>query len=238
MNNDDENNIIRIPSLAERDRLKREKESNSLPPAEPFINLPKYTKLLLATLIIIHIITIIIKHFSPLSYDYIVIYLSFIPASWSNNTDFLITTIITPFTHMLIHSGILHISTNIIMGAIFATITERWIGGKKMLILFIVGGLIGSFTHFAIEPSSIVPLVGASGGISALFGSAALMMFRSGMLGQGTGVRHPLFMFLGIWIAISLIFAVISPGTGNVAWAAHLGGMLGGLAYAKFIMKL
>jgi len=234
-NNDD--NIIKIPSLAERDKIRRKKlkEEN---PNEPFINLPSYTKIIIATLFTIHIIGIALNYISPLWYDMIFFHLAFTPASWSGNTNFLTTSIITPITHMLIHAGWIHICSNLLMTTIFATITERWIGGKNMIKMFLIGGICGSLTHLAVEPTSIIPLVGASGGISSLFACSALMMFRKGMLGKANGIKHPLAIFLGIWIVISLIFGVITPEGTSIAWAAHLGGMFGGLAYARFVMKL
>ncbi len=230
----DDNNIIRIPTLEEREKIKKEKRENR--PQEPFLNLPPTTKKLITFLIITYLVMEIVKYTLPKEISNLIFYhLAFLPSSFTGETEFLTTTIITPISYMFLHAGLIHIIVNIVMTAIFASITEKWLGGKIMLTIFFIGGVTGAFAHLLVAPTSIIPLIGASGGISALFASTAIMMYRTGMLGYGgKGIKHPLVIFIGIWIIISLLFGLMDS---SISWASHIGGMIGGVFFTKYIMK-
>ncbi len=234
----DDNNIIRIPTLKEREKIRKEKEKREKEnkTKEPFLNLPPTTKKLIALLIITYLMMEILRYTLPKEiFNLIFYHLAFLPSSFTGETEFLTTTIITPISYMFLHGGLIHIIANIVMTAIFASITEKWLGGKIMLFTFFIGGIAGAFAHLLISPISITPLIGASGGISALFASTAIMMYRTGMLGYGgKGFKHPLVIFIGIWIIISLIFGLMNS---SISWASHIGGMIGGVFFTKYIMR-
>jgi membrane associated rhomboid family serine protease len=71
------------------------------------------------------------------------------------------------------------------------------------------------------------PLIGASGGISGLFGAVLMMAQQRGQMG---GWRA-LLPFIAIWILISLFFGYFGmPGAeGPIAWTAHVGGFIAGI---------
>ncbi len=232
----DDNNIIRIPTLEEREKIRKEKRERENRPQEPFLNLPPTTKKLITFLIITYLVMEIVKYTLPKEISNLIFYhLAFLPSSFTGETEFLTTTIITPISYMFLHAGLIHIIVNIVMTAIFASITEKWLGGKIMLTIFFIGGVTGAFAHLLVAPTSIIPLIGASGGISALFASTAIMMYRTGMLGYGgKGIKHPLVIFIGIWIIISLLFGLMDS---SISWASHIGGMIGGVFFTKYIMK-
>ena len=107
-----------------------------------------------------------------------------------------------------------------------------------MLIFFVLCGLCGAALHFALNPFSVYPVVGASGGLSGFF-AAALVMINRGRTGASIGSgRYGMWPFILLWIGISVLFGMMgSPDGGAIAWAAHVGGFLGGFAVLK-LMRL
>lgn len=202
---------------------------------EPLINLPPVTKYFLGLMVVIHLgITFLLNETQT---NWLFIHLGFIPGRLTGTALFEPLVFITPLTHMFIHGSWLHIAMNGIMLLAFGSGIEKWLGGKKMLILFFISGLFGIATHFALNYDSIFPVVGASGGLSGLF-AAALIMINKQQKNQG-GPAHKIWPFILLWIGISVIFGFIgSPDGGQIAWAAHVGGFLGGFAAMKLLKKL
>ncbi|MFD0389772.1 rhomboid family intramembrane serine protease [Tistrella bauzanensis] len=101
-----------------------------------------------------------------------------------------------------------------------------------MVGFYLVTGMLGALAHVLIYPESMVPMLGASAGISGLFAAVLIMMRRSR---AGTGSIMPLAL---LWIATAVITGIWgTPGTGEaVAWVAHIGGFLGGLALFPFLL--
>jgi len=105
--------------------------------------------------------------------------------------------------------------------------------------LFLVGGAAGAGLHVALYPDSPTPLVGASGGVSALMGAAIRFALRRP---SPFDPEHPplapltdrtVMLFSGVWIVLNLVFGLV-PLTpmaegASIAWEAHLGGYLFGL---------
>ncbi len=201
---------------------------------EPLINLPPITKYFLGVMVIIHLgVTFLLNETQT---NWLFIHLGFIPGRLTGTALFEPLIFITPLTHMFLHGSWLHIAMNGIMLLAFGSGIEKWLGGKNMLILFFISGLFGIATHFALNFHSIFPVVGASGGLSGLF-AAALIMINKQQKNQG-GPTHKIWPFVLLWIGISVIFGFIgSPDGGQIAWAAHVGGFLGGFAAMKFLKK-
>ena len=87
----------------------------------------------------------------------------------------------------------------------------------------------------ASDPSSYVPALGASGAISGLLGAYAVSYPTGRLRLLWPPVRIPAFLFLALWIAIQVFSGVESYGRGGggVAWWAHVGGFLAGVALAR-----
>jgi membrane associated rhomboid family serine protease len=101
-----------------------------------------------------------------------------------------------------------------------------------MLALAILSGIIAAGAHLAVYPSSDVPVVGASGAISGLFGAVLRMMSR-GMAGRRSG----LWPLIALWVIVTVIAGQTGmPGEPDapIAWVAHLGGFAAGLALFGF----
>ncbi len=156
----------------------------------------------------------------------------FIPANFSGINSFEPIALITPISHMFLHGGWLHIGMNCIMLLAFGSGVERWLGGKAMLIILLFSGVAGAFIHFILNIESVFPVVGASGGLSGLFAAALIMMNQGG---AQTG-RYGIWPFIVLWVGISVVLGSMGSPDGNeVAWAAHVGGFLGGFVILKLL---
>lgn len=199
-------------------------------PSEPLINLPPITKYFLGVMVVIHLIVTLLLNDQQT--NWVLIHLGFIPGRFTGTAFFEPLMFITPLTHMFLHGSWLHIAMNGVMLLAFGSGIEKWLGGKNMLILFFISGLFGVVSHFALNHNSIIPVVGASGGLSGLFAAALLMMNK-----QQGGVQK-IWPFIALWVGISVLFGFIgSPDGGQIAWAAHVGGFLGGFAAMKLLKK-
>ncbi|HBG47764.1 MAG TPA: rhomboid family intramembrane serine protease [Deltaproteobacteria bacterium] len=151
----------------------------------------------------------------------------------------LIPVPLTIFTAMFVHGGVLHVGGNMLFLWIFGDNVEDRFGHVRFLIFYLAAGVAASMTHIAIEPGSTMPMVGASGAIAGVLGAYFLMYPRAQV---NTLVILPLFIgmtrlpaviFLGVWF----LFQVLSSGVGaqgGVAWFAHIGGFITGVAVAFF----
>jgi len=151
----------------------------------------------------------------------------------------LIPVPLTIFTAMFVHGGVLHVGGNMLFLWIFGDNVEDRFGHVRFLIFYLAAGVAASMTHIAIEPGSTMPMVGASGAIAGVLGAYFLMYPRAQV---NTLVILPLFIgmtrlpaviFLGVWF----LFQELSSGVGaqgGVAWFAHIGGFITGVAVAFF----
>lgn len=197
----------------------------------PAINLPPITKYFLTAIIGIHILISLILSVEAMEWVYV--HLGFIPARFSGAAPFEPLALLTPITHMFIHGSWIHIGMNTVMMAAFGTGIERWLGGKKMMAVFFISGLIGIALQFALSPASFNPVIGASGGLSGLF-AAAIIMFNK--VNGSFNTKYGIWPIIGIVLATYVIFGFAgSPDGNNVAWAAHIGGFLGGFAALKIL---
>jgi membrane associated rhomboid family serine protease len=146
----------------------------------------------------------------------------------------------TLITSMFMHGGWAHLLGNMLFLWVFGDNIENRIGHIRYLIFYLVCGIIASLSHVFVSGSdSLVPSLGASGAISGVLGGYLLLFpSRRVRVIMGRGVTTvPAFVALGIWI----VFQVISQlgvlggdqGGGGVAYAAHIGGFIAGLALIK-----
>lgn len=226
-----ENNIVVMPTLAERDRIRKEKERLErvrTAAAEPMINMPPVTKYLIGAMLLCFIATGVAL--PPEQADSLIANFGFVPEKFSSGTLDL-PAVFSPLTHMFLHGGWMHIIMNVFMLAAFGSGVERWLGSKRMLILFFASGLFGVAAHYILNTASVYPMIGASGGISGLF-AAAIVMLNRGQ--REMGGRIGILPFALLWIGLSIGFGMLGGPDGSaIAWAAHVGGFLGGFAVLK-----
>ncbi|MBA2335813.1 MAG: rhomboid family intramembrane serine protease [Pyrinomonadaceae bacterium] len=137
---------------------------------------------------------------------------------------------------MFMHGDIMHIFGNMMFLFIFGDNLENLLGHIRYAAFYIVCGLAAAFAQIFMDSGSIIPMLGASGAISGVLGGYILLFpqrqVRAIIFSFLTTV--PAFVALGIWIAYQLITGYLTPaGTGGVAYAAHIGGFIAGLALVK-----
>jgi membrane associated rhomboid family serine protease len=138
------------------------------------------------------------------------------------------------FTSMFLHGGLLHLASNMWSLWIFGDNIEDRIGHAKFLVFYLVCGLAASVAHIMFDADSVIPSLGASGAIAGVLG-AYLVLFprRSVRVLVGRQVANmPAFMVLGLWILLQVFaqISVVGGSGGGVAYMAHIGGFVAGLA--------
>ena len=148
--------------------------------------------------------------------------------------DLLAYNLMTMVTSMFLHAGWLHLISNMLYLWIFGNNIEDIMGHARFVLFYLLSGLAGATAQILVNPSSAVPMVGASGAIAGILG-AYLVMFPAArvhtlifLVVYIRVMEIPALIVLGVWLLIQLINAS-QMGPGGVAWFAHLGGFLAGL---------
>ncbi len=141
----------------------------------------------------------------------------------------------TIFTAMFMHGSWFHLIGNMVFLWIFGDNVEDRFGHINFLIFYLLAGIAATFAQYSVAPESAVPNVGASGAIAGVLGAYILMFPQSrvNVLVGGRLVAMPAFIVLGLWIALQLISGVGTIGgadVGGVAYMAHVGGFIAGIA--------
>jgi membrane associated rhomboid family serine protease len=150
---------------------------------------------------------------------------------------------LTLLTSMFMHGGWLHIIFNMLFLWIFGNNVEDSMGKLRFLLFYVVGGLVAILTQIAVSPDSTTPTVGASGAIAAVLGGYILLYPQARVLTIVflffffTFIEIPAMVMLGIWFVLQFLPAIGQLATpeiggegGGVAYFAHVGGFIFGLA--------
>ena len=140
---------------------------------------------------------------------------------------------------LFLHASWLHLGGNLAFLLVFGDDVEEETGSGRFLVLYLGSGVLASLAHWAIEPRSTVPLVGASGAIAGLLAIFLVLHPRArlqGVLPLGCLVlpaRSRAWLFVPVWFLIQLVAAFLELGRvgqehGGVAWYAHVGGFAAG----------
>ena len=155
-----------------------------------------------------------------------------IPIPDRNLGSFLIAVVVSTF----LHAGFLHIAGNMLFLWVFGNNVEDFLGPVKYLLFYLLGGMAASFAHIVVNLGDIIPSVGASGAVAAVMG-AYLVLFPHARV----RVLVPSFIFfmtqmsawavLGLWFVYQFIIGAQSASQAtSVAWMAHVGGFVFGVA--------
>jgi membrane associated rhomboid family serine protease len=146
---------------------------------------------------------------------------------------------LTPLSATLIHDGFFHLLMNMITLLFCGRIVERVLGGSGVLILYAIGAYAAASAHYFANPLGLAPMVGASGAISAIVGAYAMLFSRNRSRRIGPIPAHYIhaLWLLVAWSAINWLagFAMGAAGA-NLAVAAHIGGFLAGLIFARTLL--
>jgi membrane associated rhomboid family serine protease len=154
---------------------------------------------------------------------------------------------LTLITSMFMHGGFLHIAGNMLFLWVFGNNIEDRLGRVKFLFFYLLAGLIAVYTQALIDPASTAPTIGASGAIAGVLGAYALLFPRARVLTLifiiffVTLVEIPALILLALWFILQFVpalgqVAVGSGGGQGVAYFAHVGGFVFGLAVAAIML--
>ena len=140
---------------------------------------------------------------------------------------------LTTLTSMFLHGGWLHLVGNMWYLWIFGDNIEDRLGHARFLIFYLMAGIVAALLHYALNPTSWLPTLGASGAIAGVLGGYLVTFPRARII-----ALVPLFPFfqvmalpavlvLGLWFVMQFFSGALSLGNaggGGVAWWAHIGG--------------
>lgn len=145
---------------------------------------------------------------------------------------------LTMVTHTGLHGGLMHVGFNVAWLMAFGTVVARVGGARGFVAIYVIGAIAGALLFWAMHPAEIIPVVGASGAISALMGGAVRFLYGPG-IARLTDPR--VLTFTAIWLAVNLVFGLggfqIGGQTGQIAWEAHMGGYFAGLFTISYFIR-
>jgi membrane associated rhomboid family serine protease len=163
-----------------------------------------------------------------------------IPALLFGQADLPETVVLIPayatlITSMFLHGGWMHLIGNMLYLWIFGNNIEDVMGHAKYVVFYLTCGIVAALSHALTDPSSTIPMVGASGAISGVLGAYILLFPRARVLVLMPGLgatKVAAGVVLGMWFVMQLLSGGMSIGSqgGGVAFFAHIGGFLAGMA--------
>lgn len=143
---------------------------------------------------------------------------------------------LTPLSATLLHANLLHLGFNMLMLFFCGRFVESAIGPAMLALLYVIGAFAAAFAQYLPDPTSIVPMIGASGAISAVVGAYAVLFSQQKV--RAIGPFSPFVVRIAwlaaAWIVVQALMGLATFGTvTRVAIAAHIGGFLAGLVAAR-----
>jgi membrane associated rhomboid family serine protease len=153
---------------------------------------------------------------------------------------------LTILTSMFMHGGILHIAGNMLFLWVFGNNIEDSMGRLRFIAFYLLAGIAAVYAQSLLDTGATEPTIGASGAVAGVLGGYALLHPRARVLTLVfiiffvTLIEIPAMILLGIWFVLQFIPAVgqvaiqeVGEAGGGVAYFAHVGGFVFGLALIK-----
>jgi membrane associated rhomboid family serine protease len=194
---------------------------------EPILRLPPATGWLIATNVAVHVARLLLPDGLD---EQVVEALGFDPASLRQSPDAGI--LLTLLTYQFLHGSWAHLGINMASLLAFGPGIERPLGPARFIGLYLVCGVMGGLTQAVVMPASAGDLlIGASAGISGLFG-ALLILWGFHRRGKRPLGILPLAL---LWIGVMAATGIAGAGAEGapVAWIAHIGGFVSGMLLAR-----
>ena len=162
-----------------------------------------------------------------------------IPLAVLGEKESYINPYLTIFTSMFMHGSWMHLIGNMVFLWIFGDNIEDSMGHKKFIVFYFVSGICAALLQAIIDPSSDIPMIGASGAIAGVLGSYLVLHPKANvnvlfwLFIFITVIKVPAFIVLSLWI-ISQFFSASIGSEGGVAYYAHIGGFIGGALLISF----
>lgn len=156
-------------------------------------------------------------------------------------------SLLTIFTSMVMHAGLIHILGNMVFLWVFGQAVEDRFGARTYVVFYLICGIAANFAQFLTAPGSTTPNLGASGAIAGVMGSYLAMFPASKIdlyawplsLFIGRALHVPAWLVIGVWIVEqvgSVQIGATAPGPeGGVAYFAHIGGFAAGFLLAWIV---
>jgi membrane associated rhomboid family serine protease len=145
----------------------------------------------------------------------------------------------TLVTYQFLHGDILHLASNMLFLWVFGDNVEDAMGHLKFLAFYLLCGVAGGLAHAMLTPTPSIPLVGASGAVAGII-AAYLMLHprvRVWVLAfRFIPLRISAAWVLGSWVATQIVM-VLLPQASQVAWWAHVGGLVAGAILILFLRR-
>ncbi len=148
----------------------------------------------------------------------------------------------TLFTYMFLHGSWAHLLGNAYFLYTFGDNIEHLFGRVRFAIFFVATGVIAGAVHVLLTKKTGIPVVGASGSIAGVL-AAYLWAFPRARLFQvilWVQLKIPVWSYLFVWVGFHVLMGFWGTGSGaeGVAWFAHLGGFMVGIAVTPLMLKL
>jgi membrane associated rhomboid family serine protease len=145
----------------------------------------------------------------------------------------------TLLTYMFLHGDIIHLASNMLFLWVFGDNVEDAMGHVRYLAFYLICGVAGGLAHAAMLPTSKLPLIGASGAVAGVI--AAYLILHPRVLVWVLAFRFiPLRIsaawVLGVWVATQVVMVLVNQAD-QVAWWAHIGGMVAGAILILFMRR-
>ncbi|MGE5218580.1 MAG: rhomboid family intramembrane serine protease [Chloroflexota bacterium] len=149
------------------------------------------------------------------------------------------------FTSMFLHGSWMHLLGNMWFLWLFGNNVEDSMGRLRFILFYLACGLAAAAGQVLTSPSSVVPMVGASGAISGVMGAYLILyprvrVYALVFLGFFfTSIAMPAWVMLGYWFLIQFVSGLVTAGddVGGVAFWAHVGGFAAGIALIKLFVR-
>jgi membrane associated rhomboid family serine protease len=140
-----------------------------------------------------------------------------------------------------LHGSWMHVIGNMWILWLFGDNVEDKMGRLRFLLFYLLCGLIASASHYAINPLSQVPVVGASGAVAGVMGAYFLMFRKAKVLTYIPPIfllNLPAWIYLGFWALSQLYYGLFQTvNHGQIAFWAHIGGFAAGMLLYRFFLK-
>ena len=153
--------------------------------------------------------------------------------------------LMTTVTSMFIHGGLWHVAGNMLYLFIFGAAVEYRMGALRYLIFYFAAGIAAALATVWIAPESSIPVIGASGAIAGVLGAYFILYPRGRILTILPififiqFIEIPAVIYLFVWFAVQLYAGLQQSGRaavmGGVAWWAHVGGFMFGVAMGPIL---
>ncbi len=144
--------------------------------------------------------------------------------------SYIVAALTTLVTHMFLHANFLHVAGNMLNLFVFGRVLEEWLGSKKFLSLYLLGGMASVLVGVMLSPMQVTPAIGASGAVAILMGAAAVVRPRYALM----------FLPLYVWLVLPIVEAGIFGAQSGAFMAnvVHFSGLVLGALFSAYRLGL